>query len=149
MNALLELTGVTKRFGGLTALEAISLSVTQGTIHAVIGPNGSGKTTLFNIISGIYTPTEVEVRFADAAVTSKPLHQLAAMGLARTFQNTRLFASMTVRQNVLTARHGRAHPWRFDRDNARRVDEILAFVGLADVADTSAASLPQGQRRLL
>jgi ABC-type branched-subunit amino acid transport system ATPase component len=149
MNALLELTGVTKRFGGLTALEGISLSVTQATIHAVIGPNGSGKTTLFNIISGIYVPTEGEVRFAGAVVTSKPLHQLAAMGLARTFQNTRLFASMTVRQNVLAARHGRSHPWRFDQENARRVEEIIQFVGLADVADTSAASLPQGQRRLL
>jgi branched-chain amino acid transport system ATP-binding protein len=149
MNALLELTGVTKRFGGLTALEGVSLSVAQGTIHAVIGPNGSGKTTLFNIISGIYTPTEGDVRFAAAVVTSKPLNQLAAMGLARTFQNTRLFASMTVRQNVLAARHGRAHPWRFDQENARRVEEIMQFVGLADVADTSAASLPQGQRRLL
>lgn len=149
MNALLELSGVTKRFGGLTALEDVSLTVAQGTIHAVIGPNGSGKTTLFNIISGIYTPTGGEVRFESAVVTSKPLHQLAAMGLARTFQNTRLFGSMTVRQNVLAARHGRAHPWRFDQENARRVDEIIAFVGLADVADANAASLPQGQRRLL
>jgi branched-chain amino acid transport system ATP-binding protein len=149
MNALLELSGITKRFGGLTALDDVSLAVAQGTIHAVIGPNGSGKTTLFNIISGIYTPTEGDVRLAGAVVTSKPLHQLAATGLARTFQNTRLFGSMTVRQNVLTARHGRAHPWRFDRENARRVDEIIEFVGLADVADASAASLPQGQRRLL
>src|SRR4030088_199125 len=125
MNALLELSGVTKRFGGLTALEDVLLTVAQGSIHAVIGPNGSGKTTLFNIISGIYPPTEGEVHFAGAAVTSRPLHQLAAMGLARTFQNTRLFGSMTVRQNVLTARHGRAHPWRFDRENARRVHEII------------------------
>jgi branched-chain amino acid transport system ATP-binding protein len=149
MNALLELSGVTKRFGGLTALEDASLTVARGSIHAVIGPNGSGKTTLFNIVSGIYTPTEGEVYFAGAAVTSRPLHQLAAMGLARTFQNTRLFGSMTVRQNVLAARHGRAHPWRFDRENAQRAQEIIEFVGLADVADTNAASLPQGQRRLL
>jgi ABC-type branched-subunit amino acid transport system ATPase component len=88
MNALLELSGITKRFGGLTALDDVSLAVAQGTIHAVIGPNGSGKTTLFNIISGIYTPTEGDVRLAGAVVTSKPLHQLAATGLARTRSRT-------------------------------------------------------------
>jgi ABC-type branched-subunit amino acid transport system ATPase component len=149
MAAMLELRGLTKRFGGLTALDRVTTEVAEGSIHAVIGPNGSGKTTLFNLVSGVYAPTEGQVLLRGRDVSGARPDQLAAAGMGRTFQNTRLFASMSVAENVLVARHARRRPWRFDRGEQRRVSEILDFVGLADVARDPAASLPQGQRRLL
>ena len=149
MTALLEVSGLTKRFGGLTALRDVSLSVAPGSIHAVIGPNGSGKTTLFNIISGVYAPSEGAIRFRGVGIAGQSTDRLPAQGLGRTFQNTRLFGSMTVRENVLVARYARSVALRFSQAERRRTDEILEFVGLDGVADNSAASLPQGQRRLL
>ena len=149
MTALLDVAGLSKRFGGLTALRDVSLAVEPGSIHAVIGPNGSGKTTLFNVISGIYAPTSGTIRFNGKDVSGRSTDALAKLGLGRTFQNTRLFGSMTVRENVLAALYARSPAWRFRAAERRRADEILGFVGLEDVADDSAASLPQGQRRLL
>ena len=149
MTALLEVKGLSKRFGGLTALRDVSLTVQPGSIHAVIGPNGSGKTTLFNVINGIYPPTEGEILFRGGSIAGETPNRLAGKGLGRTFQNTRLFSSMTVRENVLVARYARSSAVRFAGSEQRKVDEILAFVGLEAVGNNSAASLPQGQRRLL
>jgi ABC-type branched-subunit amino acid transport system ATPase component len=149
MTDLLKTVGLTKRFGGLVALRDIDLAVRAGSIHAVIGPNGSGKTTLFNVISGIYRPTSGRVEFLGRDTAGLPTEKLATMGLGRTFQNTRLFASMTVLETVLVVLHRSGFSWRISRAEERRALEILSFVGLRDVAESPAASLPQGQRRLL
>jgi branched-chain amino acid transport system ATP-binding protein len=149
MSAVLDIVDLTRKFGGITALDGVSTKVREGSIHAVIGPNGSGKTTLFNVISGTYRPSSGDVQFLGRSVAGSRPDQLAGMGMARTFQNTRLFASMTVAENVLVARHARTAAWRFTTAERRRAAEILAFVGLSDLAATPAASLPQGSRRLL
>jgi branched-chain amino acid transport system ATP-binding protein len=149
MSAVLQVVDLTRKFGGITALDGVSTSVRQGSIHAVIGPNGSGKTTLFNVISGTYAPTSGDVRFLDRSVAGRRPDQLAGLGMARTFQNTRLFSSMTVAENVLIARYARGAAWRFTAAERRHADEILDFVGLASQASSPAASLPQGSRRLL
>lgn len=147
--AILEVRGLSRRFGGLTALDKVDLSVLAGTIHAVIGPNGSGKTTLFNVIGGVYKPSAGEVRFSGRIVSGMAAERLARLGLVRTFQNTRLFTSLNVLENVLVAGHSASLSWRFDRAARRRGEEILEFVGIADLAGREAAKLPQGQRRLL
>jgi branched-chain amino acid transport system ATP-binding protein len=146
---VLEVRQLTKRFGGLVALDKVSLSVAPGSIHAVIGPNGSGKTTLFNVVSGIYPPSAGEIRFQGRPASGLAPERLARLGLGRTFQNTRLFGSMTVLENVVVVRHRAGAGWRYSRAEQRRVMEILELVGLAEVAGQSAASLPQGLRRLL
>jgi ABC-type branched-subunit amino acid transport system ATPase component len=149
MTPTLQIAGLTKRFGGLTALRDVGLTVRPGSIHAVIGPNGSGKTTLFNIISGVYRPTSGSVEFLGRKAAGLPSEVLAARGLGRTFQNTRLFSSMSVLETVLVVLHRAGFAWRISREDERRALDILSFVGLADVASAAAASLPQGQRRLL
>jgi branched-chain amino acid transport system ATP-binding protein len=149
MSVILEVSNLTKRFGGLTALRDVSFAVESGSIHAVIGPNGSGKTTLFNVISGVYPPSTGAIRFRGETVSGRSTSSLAALGLGRTFQNTRLFESMTVRENVLVARYSRRAAFRFSPAERRRVEEVLAFVGLEEVAEQRAGGLPQGQRRLV
>ena len=149
MTPILQATSLTKRFGGLVALKDVSLAVAPGSIHAVIGPNGSGKTTLFNILSGVYRPTSGTVTFLERNATGLPPERLADMGMGRTFQNTRLFASMTVLETVLVVLHRKGFGLRISRADERRAREILEFAGLADLADAPSASLPQGQRRLL
>lgn len=149
MNALLNVVGLTKRFGGLTALNEVELTVRPGSIHAVIGPNGSGKTTLFNVISGVYRPTSGSVEFMGRKVAGLSSERLAGMGLGRTFQNTRLFLSMTVLENVLVVLHRTGLALRITPQDEGRAMEILSFVGLSEVAAVGTASLPQGQRRLL
>ncbi len=149
MTELLTTSGLGKRFGGLAALTAVDLNVASGSIHAVIGPNGSGKTTLFNVISGVYQPSTGSVRFREQDVTGLAPERLATMGLARTFQNTRLFASMSVVENVLAVLHRRGLGFRIGAASVKRAREILDAVGLLDAAEAAAASLPQGQRRLL
>jgi ABC-type branched-subunit amino acid transport system ATPase component len=146
---LLEVDGLTQRFGGLTALAEVTLRVAQGSIHAVIGPNGSGKTTLFNVISGIYRPSAGQVRFAGRDITGLAPERRARLGLGRTFQNTRVFRTMSVLENVLAVRHAARAPWRFVAAEENRAREIVEFVGLGAVAEHNASSLPQGQRRLL
>ena len=149
MTVLLQARGLTKRFGGITALDQVDIDVPQGSIHAVIGPNGSGKTTLFNVISGVYAPTAGTLTFAGWQAGRLTPERLADLGLARTFQNTRLFPSMTVLETVLVVLHRKDLAWRFSQDDMGRARDILAFVGLEALADTRASSLPQGRRRLL
>jgi branched-chain amino acid transport system ATP-binding protein len=149
MNPILQANNLTKRFGGLVALNDVSLSVAPGSIHAVIGPNGSGKTTLFNVLSGIYRPSSGTIVFCGRPAAGLASERLADMGMGRTFQNTRLFTSMTVLETVLVVLHRKGFGLRISREDERRARDILAFAGLAELADMPSASLPQGQRRLL
>jgi branched-chain amino acid transport system permease protein len=149
------------QFRGLRALDDVSLTVAPGEIRGIVGPNGSGKTTLFNVVSGLYRPTAGRVRFAGADVTNRRPYRLSAAGMARTFQNLRLFGDLTVRENVLVAldRSRTRSIWRYlaaplsvvrrDRHLRRRADEILDRYGLGGFAEAAPGSLPYGiQRRV-
>ncbi|MBB5118456.1 branched-chain amino acid ABC transporter ATP-binding protein [Streptomyces eurocidicus] len=157
---VLTATGVTMRFGGLTAVRDVDLTVSAQEIVGLIGPNGAGKTTFFNCLTGLYIPTEGTVTYRDAVLPPKP-HLVTKAGVARTFQNIRLFANMTVLENVLVGRHTRTHEGlfsallrtpRFHRAEAastRRAMELLDFTGLAAKADHLARNLPYGEQRKL
>jgi branched-chain amino acid transport system ATP-binding protein len=152
--ALLQLTGVTKSFGGINALSGLSCAVSQGQIVGVIGPNGAGKTTLFNVITGAYRADTGEVSFGDALITQWPPYRIARAGVVRTFQNIRLFGSMTVWQHLLVAQPTqgsllrRALPTGFaDRAAITRAEEMLGFFGLEGVRDTNARALSYGTQR--
>jgi branched-chain amino acid transport system permease protein len=157
-STILEVDGVTKEFRGLRALDGVSLSVRAGEIRGVVGPNGSGKTTLFNVISGFYAPLRGRVSFRGRDMTAAAPYRLARAGLSRTFQNLRLFADLTVRENILVALD-RVSGWEyvvrpvsvFRRDRARRLeaDAILARYGLSEFARLRPRTLPYGiQRRV-
>ena len=159
--AALEISGISKNFRGLTALSDVSMSVAAGEIRGVVGPNGSGKTTLFNIVSGIYSVSSGSASVDGRVVTGRRPHQLSQLGLARTFQNLRLFRQMTVRDNILVAldRSSMWRLWRYllwpvgvlrdERALRARADELLARFGLTDFAAAAPRSLPYGiQRRL-
>jgi len=107
MNGLLEATGVGKRFGGVQALSGVSFSIRRGEIYGLIGPNGAGKTTLFNLLTGIYRPDAGSFEFDGAPLAGLAPHQVAARGIARTFQNIRLFANLSALENVMIGRHVR------------------------------------------
>src|SRR5487761_103901 len=161
MAALLELRALHKEFGGLVACSNLDLVVEQGEIFSLIGPNGAGKTTVFNMVSGIYAPTSGEIRLAGSSIAGRRPHTIAGMGVSRTFQNIRLFAKMTVLDNVLVGGHLR-FPQPFwasvlrthgerkeERDAVERAREMLAFVGLKSRYHDLAQNLPYGlQRRL-
>ncbi len=161
MSALLHLDGLTRRFAGLVAVDGVSLAVAAGGVHAVIGPNGAGKTTLFNLISGLIPPTSGTIRLGDSDITHLRPEQRAALGLARTFQNIRVFASMTVLENVLTGLHTRTSAGLVgvllrlpaarseERRAVERARAALDFVGLADKAELRAAALSYGDQRRL
>jgi branched-chain amino acid transport system ATP-binding protein len=152
---------VTMMFGGLRALGDITLHIEEGEIVALIGPNGAGKTTFFNLMTGIYKPTEGTLDFVDKTLIGRKPHEICKMGIARTFQNIRLFANMTTLENVMVGRHSRstAGPLRavlrtkaFKREEQNTVDQALKylrFVGLADKANELACNLPYGQQRRL
>ncbi|MBU6499699.1 MAG: ABC transporter ATP-binding protein, partial [Rhodospirillales bacterium] len=156
-----ETRGLARRFAGLLAVDNVDLAVDEGSIHAVIGPNGAGKTTLFNLISGLVAPSEGRIAFAGADITRRPASARAGRGIARTFQNIRLFAAMSVLENVLTGLHPRLHASlgaivlrrrRFRAEEAHavaRARAALDLVGLAPVADAPAASLSYGDQRRL
>jgi branched-chain amino acid transport system ATP-binding protein len=158
---ILSLRGVTKRFGGLAAVDHVDLDVQAREIFSIIGPNGAGKTTLFNILMGLYRPDEGSIRLAGREVAGLPPDRVAALGVGRTFQNIRLFGAMTVFENVLVGRHvharygffaALAHTRRFRREEqgARaKAGELLEVVGLRDRADELARNLPYGQQRRL
>ena len=108
MTALLEARDIGKRFGGLDALAGVSLSIDRGEIYGLIGPNGAGKTTFFNVLTGLYRPDEGEFVFDEAPLPASEPHRVAAAGIARTFQNIRLFANMSAVENVMVGRHVRS-----------------------------------------
>ncbi|MGY4903478.1 ABC transporter ATP-binding protein [Streptomyces sp. 900116325] len=157
---VLDASGVTMRFGGLTAVRNVDLTVNAGEIVGLIGPNGAGKTTFFNCLTGLYVPTEGKVSYKGTVLPPKP-HLVTQAGIARTFQNIRLFANMTVLENVLVGRHTRTKeglwsallrlPGFTKAENAsrERAMELLEFIGLQDKADHLARNLPYGDQRKL
>ncbi|HET8734258.1 MAG TPA: ABC transporter ATP-binding protein [Anaeromyxobacteraceae bacterium] len=157
--ALLEVRGLSKRFGGLQAVGDVSFDVPAGAVKAIIGPNGAGKTTLFNLVSGATAPDAGTVTFRGRAIQGRPPHQVAALGLSRTFQQIRLFAGMTALENVMVGAHVRGRAgflagmlhlpgtWREERALEERAREALAFVELDGVAGAEATSLSYGQQR--
>jgi branched-chain amino acid transport system ATP-binding protein len=161
MTALLEARAVTKRFGGLAAVSGVSCVVEEGAITAVIGPNGAGKTTFFNCITAVAPPTSGEILFAGRRIDEMKPHQVTRLGMARTFQNIRLFRQMTALENVVTARHCRTRSGvvasllrlprmrKEERDSREIAEELLDFVGLARWRDAGAANLPYGDQRRL
>ena len=147
---LLEIKGLAKHFGGLKALDGVDIAVERGKVHALIGPNGSGKTTMLNVLSGIYRPTRGEVRVDGVKVSGLPPHEIAAAGVGRTFQNIRLFHSLTVFENVVIGAQRPRNPAAATPDQVRRrALAALEFVGMAGRADIKVASLPYGHQRLV
>ena len=134
---LLELSDVTRRFGGVVALDDVSFTVQQGEIAGLIGPNGAGKTTAFNVITRLYRPESGEVMFDGESLLRTPPHKIVRRGIARTFQNVELFPTMTVLENVLVGAHARRHA----RSRAR---EVLEYVEIQDLAERPATGLPFG-----
>ena len=154
LNVVLEVQGVTKRFGGLIALDNVSLRVRGGTIQGIIGPNGSGKTTLFNVLSGILQPEAGRVTFKGQDITKLPPYQRSRAGIARTFQQARLFTSLTVRENILASYLERqslnlgSRMWKRSSGQKGYADEVIAFFGLQSFQETACASLPYGVQKL-
>jgi branched-chain amino acid transport system ATP-binding protein len=158
--AVLEASGVTMRFGGLVAVNDVSMQVREGEILGLIGPNGAGKTTFFNCLTGLYKPTSGSVRLRGAPLAPKPKAVVRA-GMARTFQNIRLFANMTALENVMVGRYCRTSSMaitsilrgpKFRREEAAtraRAQELLDFVGLGRSTDHLARNMPYGDQRRL
>jgi len=140
---LLAVRNVTRRFGGIVAIDDVSLDVEQGQIVGLIGPNGAGKTTLFNLITRLYRPDAGELEFDGRSLLRTPPHRIVRRGIARTFQNVELFGSMTVVDNVLVGAHTRTRPFG-GRAGRARAEETLEYVGLAAVAGRPVAGLPFG-----
>jgi branched-chain amino acid transport system ATP-binding protein len=141
--ALLSVRKITRRFGGIVAIDEVSLEVEQGQIVGLIGPNGAGKTTLFNVITRLYRPDAGELDFDDRSLLHTPPHRIVRRGIARTFQNVELFRTMTVLDNVLVGAHTRTRPFRRSAIEQRARD-VLDYVGIADVAGRPVAGLPFG-----
>jgi len=161
MAVVLDAKGVTKRFGGLSALSAVDFELEEGNIASIIGPNGAGKTTFFNVFTGIYVPEEGTVTFRGRPILGKRPDQITALGICRTFQNIRLFGNMTAAENLLVGMHCRV-PLRFwdvlsrnprwRREEAALWDrgaDLLGVVGLRDKANELARNLPYGDQRRL
>lgn len=160
-NALLVATGIGKRFGGLLALDDVSLSVRQGEIYGLIGPNGAGKTTLFNILTGVYARDAGKIIFKNNILRDVTPHGVARAGIARTFQNIRLFANMTAQENVMVGRHARTRTGVLSailRTRAAREEEagielraraLLDYCGIARHANELARNLSYGDQRRL
>jgi branched-chain amino acid transport system ATP-binding protein len=158
---LLSATGITKRFGGLTALDSVDLSLNAGEIVSVIGPNGAGKTTLFNVLTGFYSIEEGVIEFSGERIDDLPVHRITKRGIARTFQNIRLFGAMTALENVMVGRHCRTRSelaaallrtpafYREEKEIARSSLEHLESVGLGPHAQTPARHLSYGDQRRL
>jgi branched-chain amino acid transport system ATP-binding protein len=158
---ILELTNLTKRFGGLVAVDSVSLQIRRGEVFALIGPNGAGKTTLFNSVTGLFQPTSGSVVFDGVEITGFRPHEVARAGIARTFQNIRLFDYMTAIDNVKVGHHVRmkAKLWdslfklpREKKEEERITQhsmELLRFVGIERFAHQYARNLPYGQQRRL
>ncbi len=159
MNRMLELHNVHKYFGGLHAVNDVSFTVSRGAIKAVIGPNGAGKTTLFNLIAGVLEPTAGTILFKEQPIQGWKPHQVAALGMSRTFQNIKLFHGMTALENVMLGRHVRSRAgflagmlnlpgtWREERAIRSRALELLELMEIGEFADVEATSLSFGQQR--
>jgi branched-chain amino acid transport system ATP-binding protein len=161
VGTLLETNAITKRFGGLTALNQVNFQVEEGRIASIIGPNGAGKTTFFNVLTGIYRPDEGEATFQGRSILGHRPDQITALGICRTFQNIRLFANMTVVENVLVGMHSRIslsmpavlartpHFRQEEHEAVQRASGLLEVVGLAAKANELAKNLPYGEQRRL
>jgi branched-chain amino acid transport system ATP-binding protein len=161
MTVLLDARAVSKHFGGVQALKDVSLTIRRGEIYGLIGPNGAGKTTFFNVLTGLYQRDGGDIRFSGEALRLVSPHEVAKAGIARTFQNIRLFANMTARENVMVGRHVRTRAGVIGavfRDRGtraeeaalrRRADELLRYVGIEHRADDVARHLAYGDQRRL
>src|SRR6185436_20415834 len=161
MANLLEAIGMRKEFGGLVAVSDITFVIPQGSIVSLIGPNGAGKTTFFNMITGVYKPTEGQVLFGGEDLTGKPPHAVTERGIGRTFQNIRLFQDMTALENVLVGMHCRLKSGiiggilrtpkvrREESTAAERAQELLEYCSLVGQSDNYARNLPYGDQRRL
>ncbi len=161
MSDLLVASGVTKRFGGVHALSEVSFTIRRGEIYGLIGPNGAGKTTLFNVLTGLYASGGGRIDFCGTRIDRLKPHQVAASGIARTFQNIRLFGNLSALENVMVGRHVRTRAGVLGavlRDRSTREEEaaiqaraieLLAYVGIAGRANDAASSLPYGDQRRL
>ncbi|MEW6546934.1 MAG: ABC transporter ATP-binding protein [Bacillota bacterium] len=159
MGPLLELDNVTMRFGGLTALNQLTMEVREGLTTGLIGPNGAGKTTVFNVVTGLYRPTSGDIRYAGQSIVGLPPHQIAKNGIARTFQNIRLFKNLTVYENVRAAGHLSTaysmptaffHQPPFEQQEGllnEDIHRLLGMLGLLSRKDELASSLPYGLQR--
>ncbi len=158
---IVQVRNLTVKFGGLAALEDVTFDIRRGEILGLIGPNGAGKTTCFNAMTGVYRPSSGQVLLEGRSITGKQRHQITRLGLARTFQNIRLFGEMTALENVvvgLDARHKTSvvgallrlpRHWREERTAIDRAQALLDFVGIGDAAGTLARNLPYGSQRRL
>jgi branched-chain amino acid transport system ATP-binding protein len=161
VSALLEATGISKRFGGLHALEGVSFSIAAKEIYGLIGPNGAGKTTLFNLLTGVYTADTGTFTFDGKSLDGYAPHEIARAGIARTFQNIRLFANLSALENVMIGRHVRTHAGVVgavlrtrgtlgeEREIESRALALLDYVGIRNRANDRAGSLPYGDQRRL
>lgn len=161
MSTILEVQGVTKRFGGLTAVNNVSFSVNEGEILSVIGPNGAGKSTLFKLIASFLPTTSGEVLFRGERISNLAPHSVARKGVVRTFQETTIFRSMTVRENIIVAHHlrskasllgffvGSRQAAQDEAEFAASADSIIDFLGLGAIRHELASTLPQGHLRAL
>jgi branched-chain amino acid transport system ATP-binding protein len=160
-SAVLQVSGVSKRFGGLQALADVGITILPGQVYGLIGPNGAGKTTFFNVITGLYTPDAGSFELGGAPYKPEAVHQVAKAGIARTFQNIRLFAEMTALENVMVGRHVRTHSGLvgavfrtagFKAEEAaitKRARELLEYVGIVKFSDYKARTLSYGDQRRL
>lgn len=160
-DTILKVANVSKRFGGLQALSDVGLEIQRGQVYGLIGPNGAGKTTFFNVLTGLYTPDGGSFELAGRAYRPTAVHEVARAGIARTFQNIRLFAEMTVLENVMVGRHVRTRSGligavlrlpsfrREEREIAERAMELLEYVGIAKYADYKSRTLSYGDQRRL
>ena len=158
---VLELRGLTMRFGGVVAINGLDLRVDKGEIFALIGPNGAGKTTVFNVVTGVYRPTEGQVVFDGSRIDGSKRFKVTKLGVARTFQNVRLFHNMSALENVLVGAdaHHRAGlasaalglPWhrKEEREGRAKAEELMEFVGIAGRIHETAKNLPYGDQRRL
>ncbi len=158
---IIEFKGLTKYFGGLAALEEITFRIKENSISSIIGPNGAGKTTLFNCLTGLTKPTRGEIFFKGRDITGLPPHKISELGIARTFQNIRLFRDLSVLENILVAQHNsytqkilsslfRSRRFRSQEEDLRqKAFEYLEFVGLHEDIHRRAGELPYGSQRRL
>ena len=160
-DTILRVAGISKRFGGLQALSDVGITIARGQVYGLIGPNGAGKTTFFNVITGLYTPDSGSFELAGKPYQPKAVHEVAKAGIARTFQNIRLFAEMTALENVMVGRHIRTRSGligalfrtaafkREEVQTGQRAHELLDYVGIGKFADYKARTLSYGDQRRL